>query len=199
MALLIPPGNVQYALVIKHDSDNEPMFVTCGHDVTGSLGVPTADLLAIATAWFPFLDNLPTSAVFTEIQGRYGTSNPAEMVGLTVPIGRRGANGNPQLPQNSALLVRKITNRGGRRGRGRMFFPYLLAEGNVNEVGDFATVPRNTLQAVLDQVLTDLQAIGAGPVLLHESTGVTAPGSPDPIVSLVVDGRIATQRRRLRR
>ncbi len=199
MALLIPAGFVQYALVIKHDLDPEPMIVTCGHDVQGALGTPAGDLDAIAGAWKNLLVEMTSDAVFTNIVGRYGTSTTGEQIVVDVVQNYRGGQTDNFLPQNTSVLVKKITNRGGRRGRGRMFFPYLTPATTVSEIGVLAAGLITNYNTRLNNVQAALNAIGGGPVLLHESTGTTPPGLPTPITDFQLSCVIATQRRRLRR
>lgn len=117
-------------------------------------------------------------------------------------------------PSNCALLLKKYTTRAGRRGRGRMYVPgipeALVEPGGQVDSAHLAFWNTTILPTVLGFV-TDL---GSGftdgeiaPVLLHDllrdpETGDPIPGSglpPDRMVALQPDGRIATQRRRLRR
>ncbi len=199
MTLLIPAGFVQYALRVKHDNDPELMIMTCGHDVQGATGTPAGDLDAIAGAWQNLLTNLCTRAVFQDIVGYYGTSDPNERIVVEVARGGRGAQPDQMLPQNVAMLVKKTTNQGGRRGRGRMFFPHLLAESTVDETGNIGQSTVTAYQDLLNTVRTQLAAIGGGPVLLHATSLTSVAGPPTPVNAFVLSSVVATQRRRLRR
>ena len=101
------------------------------------------------------------------------------------------------LPQNCAILVQKRTARGGRKGRGRMYWPPVYP----NEA---TTGPTGLLDAgahtAWQTAMTEFHALSVAEsqplVLLHsEAAGAIA---PDNITSLVAQQRIATQRTRLR-
>lgn len=105
-----------------------------------------------------------------------------------------GTGAADALPINCALLVNKITTRGGRKGRGRFFLPpFTVAEGGVNNVGTIASGDITALQAKLENFLTGLLTPGFNPVLLHEDGSL-----PNEIVDLILQPTIATQRRRMR-
>jgi len=107
-----------------------------------------------------------------------------------------GSTGGTSSSPNCATLVKKITNQGGRAGRGRMFFPS-PPESNVDSAGFILPAIVTAMQTQLDAFYT---AIGTGsfsPVVLH---GVGSPiTTPSLITSFQVDPKSATQRRRLRR
>jgi hypothetical protein len=82
---------------------------------------------------------------------------------------------------------------GGRRARGRMFLPpFGLHEGNVSPNGMLEDDFVADTQAILALWFADIDM-----VLLHDSATPGAP-EPYPLTNLVLDNRIATQRRRLR-
>ena len=95
-----------------------------------------------------------------------------------------------------AWLVRKVTNFGGRTGRGRLYIPG-MSEAVCGTGGVVGNTQRLALQNALETFRTNLNAVGLVATLLH---GAASPvPSPMPIVSYQVDTRAATQRRRLRR
>lgn len=101
-------------------------------------------------------------------------------------------------PSNVAVLIQKRSTRGGRRGRGRMYVPWLISDANVNEVGIIVAGTVTAIQTECIDFLAGLTAASTGMVLLH-NTGGSAPGSPDVVNALIVDNLIGTQRRRLGR
>lgn len=109
------------------------------------------------------------------------------------PAGEPGGAGNNPAPPNVATLIRKVTALGGRRGRGRMFWP-CIEESNIDHAGRIPTLDRAAKQAVVDSFFEDVETFGRQLVLLHDTAAVP----PTPITSLVVDERVATQRDRLR-
>lgn len=98
------------------------------------------------------------------------------------------------LPSNCAYIVTKYTASGGQRGRGRM---YLVGptEADVDLSGSILASRVTTAQTAMNNLLAD-HAAGAGAMRLFHAT---SPFTPTPITSLVVQGQIGTQRRRMRR
>lgn len=102
--------------------------------------------------------------------------------------------GSPLTP-NTSVLVKKLTARGGRKGRGRMFVPGMcVSEIDVDENGIISTPDLADIQLQWSDFLADLQTSVCLPYLLHSDSTL-----PDEITSLVVEPLVATQRRRLRR
>lgn len=115
---------------------------------------------------------------------------------------------------NAAVLVKKSTALGGRRGRGRMFIPG-LHESQVSIGGTLASGVQTAWASVMDAIFSGLATNDTPMYLLHAPTGKWGisttgqprwiPGSPSTapapteVTSLTVDGKVATQRRRLRR
>jgi len=110
------------------------------------------------------------------------------------PTSLAGTIGSPGYPGVSAL-VQKQTSIGGRKGRGRLFWP-CVPEGNVAVGGALTGTLQANLQSMFDDVLTDMAAADFPLMLLH-SEGV--PQSPYEITALSVQNQTATQRRRNRR
>lgn len=106
----------------------------------------------------------------------------------------QGTLGGTAPPPNCCYMVRKITARGGRQGRGRMFIPPIwTTETNVDAAGVMTAVARNAIQEVIDDTMTAWLATTFPPVLLHSDAD-----TPDAITSLQLQQTLATQRRRLR-
>lgn len=98
------------------------------------------------------------------------------------------------LPINCALLVSKITGRGGRKGRGRFYIPpFTVAEGAVNAAGQIDSGDITSLQSKVNVFFAAISGLEPFAVLLHEDGTL-----PDEITAMTVQGTIATQRRRMR-
>lgn len=95
-----------------------------------------------------------------------------------------------------AVLVRKTTNLGGRKGRGRMYFPGLHST-HVDSGGTISSGTLTTLQTAFETFANDLLDSPEIDrlVLLHSAGGP----APTTIQALTVEGSLATQRRRARR
>lgn len=195
MSLIIPPGFSQALLKFSLAGDPEEMVMTFGVDNEAPY---TGDLSGAAAIRDKFLAAFPASVISTSytfrgcklLVGQDG--GPPAIYDSIVAITGTAALAN--LPQNCAVLVKKVTALGGRRGRGRMFMPpMVLNEGAVDANGMIDESNRDGVNDRWDTFLT-----GLGMVLLHDSLGAGIEPAPTPVTNLIVDGRIATQRRRLR-
>src|SRR4030095_10322271 len=95
-----------------------------------------------------------------------------------------------------ALLVKKLTARGGRKGRGRFYYPD-VQEAAVDASGTIDSSSLAGYQTRWNDWMRDIVGgDGLGlPVLLPREG---SHGSPDEILSTPVQAKVATQRRRLR-
>lgn len=205
MATVIPPAYAQVAFLHEHAPDPEPMICTMGFDLTGVGGAFEDAVEAILNAWqLQVVPNMDTNTLSIGCVAQIGQDGgPPLRIEVVTPTA--GAIAGEYLPQNCALLVRKLTTLGGREGRGRMYVPYILLESDVSEVGAVATTRLADLQTTFSNLHADwMNTIGASapatpPVLLHSEPQLGLTPVPTPITAFAVDGRIATQRRRLRR
>lgn len=202
MALVIPPTFGQASWELKNSGDPESWFITCGFDLSAGT--------------YPYEDNLTTISGEFLVNILPGFSTTTAFVGTHLAIGQdggpplrvfkaqsqSGSSGSDKLPQNCALLVTKTTSRPGRPGKGRMYLPNYINEGEVDNVGNIDGTERAAFQTLFDDFYDALIAGVAGesspPVLLHNE-GVPGGTTPTPINSFSVQPVIATQRRRLRR
>lgn len=95
---------------------------------------------------------------------------------------------------NVALLIRKNTLVGGRRGRGRFYWP-IIADGVISNGGFIDGLTVGALQNAFASFHAGLND-GGHPMQLLHADAVT---QPVPVSSLTVQGTVATQRRRLRK
>lgn len=209
MALVIPPGFAQIALVFRLAGDAEPMVTTFGVDLDPTDTNASEALRRISIVW----QTVP--ALSTVMSNQYRLINLRAAIGQDggPPVQAElaadipgGATSAP-LPQNCAILVRKRSALAGREGRGRMYIPG-HPETQVDAAGVLDSTANADLSLRWPQFLTRLAAppgaengntLPCPMVLLHTSPqlGLTPP--PTPVTSLTHDSRIATQRRRLRR
>ena len=139
------------------------------------------------------LDRIPTALSIASILVKFGPNATGPFADLGVAVTGTGSSGD--VNPNMAMLIRKITNEGGRKGRGRMFWP--VAEDQVAQAGVLKTSPDQV--AAMDTALSDwhddLVAADLQPVLLHNDSG----DPPTVITAWSTQSTTATQRRRLRR
>ena len=112
------------------------------------------------------------------------------------PVGLAGTAAAGSAAPNTAVLVRKVTALGGHAGRGRMFIPGIL-ETQVGSNGFITPSALTGWQDELDNFFTFMEASDLPPVVLHSEGSPLS--TPTEIVQLIVDPRVATQRRRLRK
>lgn len=193
---IIPPGFAQLNHVIALAGDNEEMICT----------------MAIKYADVTFAD-VPDiiESCFDAFEGRFKGRMTADYTIMRIDSYSNFAGLNQvytsqqpavpcliaqnSTPQNCAFLIKKMTNTGGRTGRGRMYVPG-VSEEIVSPAGVVTASTVSAWNTALASYISDLNAIvGVDfPCLLHSQVG----DLPMEITSLICDTRIATQRRRLR-
>jgi hypothetical protein len=198
MPKVIPTGFIDCAMFIERTGDVEPYICTFG----AKIAVPpfTQDnAIALSNLVGAELKKvLHTTERFTALHVRVG-SDGAPLL-REVPMSVSGISATERATQNVALVVNKISEVGGRRNRGRMFWPS-VGESFVDMVGLLTIAQRDAHQAVFDLFLNGLRGQGGYSqntdqmVILH--TGL--PVAPTVVSSLRVERLVGTQRRRLRR
>lgn len=185
--------------ILQQTGDDQPYNVTLGFtaDSVGSAGDFVDEM---ATTWVTNLRSSTTTAVtLVGTEGLFydGTHEHS----LAHDVGDAGTGGTGVLPSNCALLVAKNTDFAGRKFRGRMYWPSMLAEGNVDINGIIDSSVVTALQGHFDAVFTALDGVsGASPALLHDKVtdGVLDDTPATLLSSFTVKPKIGTQRRRLR-
>lgn len=107
------------------------------------------------------------------------------------------SGGNTQPPAVS-VIVRKITARPGRTGRGRMFIPWGVQDSDVGEDGTIAGGAVESWESAIQFFNDALIALEIAPVILHNE-GVPGGVTPSVITGWAVENVVGTQRRRQRR
>lgn len=201
MGVVVPIGFAQVNMQFFLTGDAEPMVVTLGVD-SGAEDNPST----LADAVWSRLNVAGSNFVATEISNQYrmGPFVASIMTATGPQIGtgdlqvQGTSSGVLPVPQNCAILVQKRTARGGRKGRGRAYFPPInMNEANVSPTGVILAAQVTAWQDAMTEFLISSDTEGQPLVLLHsEEAGAIA---PDPITALQVQTVIATQRTRLRR
>lgn len=190
---LIPVGTAQVNLIFTGTSLPNGAECTFGVDL-GVGGNPTviAGLVDDAVGVSGFMSNLSNEVELSSILVKFGpVSTGASAQISTSHSGSAGVGG----PPNVTFLVRKTTDDGGRAGRGRMYLPQ-PAESQVAPSGAVEGAAHSALQSDLDTFFGELVASDIPMLVLH---GSGSPISvPSEVTALVLDGHVATQRRRLR-
>lgn len=194
---IIPPGYAEAVIPITREGDDRPYVVTFGLEVdlgdVDAAQIADNVLTAFAGVW---RTSLPTGGNVGPATLRLGQDGGDPVI-VESTVVEPTQNGQPFCPQNVALLVQKRSGYGGRRNRGRMYFPG-VTEAAVDNVGVIAPGTLAAYQALADDWLETFGFANPGVgnmVILHS----TEPATPTVVTSLRVEPMVATQRRRLRR
>ena len=195
-----PPGYASCSYQLNQTGLVRPAFITFGVDPTGTDPATIAGQLATAYTSAGSLNTLiDQSVTMSAVRVSLGTDGTGDLVYvLATTVTGGNALGTSSLPPNCAVLIHKSTARGGRRGRGRMYLPWTVAEANVDETGVIGATQVTQHNAAVSAWQSALSA-GSNPLVLLHSPGKTAQPAPDPVTSMACDRLIATQRRRLGR
>lgn len=199
MADIIPPGFAEITIPLQHEALARAAAVVFGVEDEG--GVVNPDTIAglVQTAFVNTL-GVPVDEDVTigPTIARMGQDGGEALVGYASGTAPGGASRADAIAANTAALIHKRTQRGGRRGRGRMYLPWCISDANVSETGVLGTAQRDGLSTDANDFLGDLAAAGVPMYLLH-SSGVSTTGDPNLVTSMSCDPIVGTQRRRLGR
>ncbi len=196
MGVTIPVNYGLLAFHTKTDLDPEEMLWTVGVNLT-SVSDPQDVCTDAHAAWSDHIADLTSTIVdLTRVTLKVGPSSTgATYQDVTAASGNDGGS---LLPPNSAVLVQKLTNLGGRKGRGRVYLPGISEiSGTLDSSGTFSSGEAGVITAAMNALLLDIgtgsASEGAPLVLLHSDST-----TPTLIVQFFCENKIATQRRRLR-
>jgi len=198
------PGIAHVIITLRHPLVRRPAAVTLAVDPTSTNPATVASAVYVAFIAASSLKTLVDSDVVIGPTTAYlGTDGAEDLAGVhtATTVGSAGASA---IHQGSAVLLTKLTARGGRRGKGRMYLPWSVAPGNVDETG---TIGAGTVTAINAAASTFLSALNSGQVpmmLLHKQHvrkdgSVSIPPAADAVTGLTVSSLISSQRRRLGR
>ena len=114
----------------------------------------------------------------------------------------QGAAGLDTLAPNTAVLYSFSSAFAGPRGRGRVYLPGWAFENQVSDLGVIDPLIVADMTSALNTYVEGLETAGPGitfQVILQGDTGISPPLGTVPVRGRQVQGRVATQRRRLRK
>lgn len=201
MAIDIPEGFAQAAWVVTGQYGTDPFVTTLGLGIASSEGsltdIANQCFAAFVTAFRTKLSNGLTlqKCTITTVEGGSLGSVDSD---LAPSQGGRSSNDDVIA---LALLLNKRTAQLGRKGRGRMFIPGVLADDDTGLGGQYSDSARDDFQDRAADFLLNITGQAPGqvdpqelnPVLLH-TDGTT----PTSISSLVVAPKVGVLRKRLR-
>lgn len=196
MPMTIPDGSAAVLIPLKHSLLTRSAAITFGvsTDTTSLAHIALCDAVnnAFATTLGTLIDNSvtigPTHAAFGQADG--------SAVAVVGSASATGGSVVTSVPPAVAFLIRKTTNAGGKRGRGRFYLPWSIATANIDEGGTIAGATVTAMQTKATAFLTAIQSItgGVNMLLLHQTGSSVA----TVVTTLTADARAATQRRRQR-
>ena len=193
----IPPGWANMTWVISRAGDLEPYTTSLGLEL-GASGFVVADAIALTDAIETTTRAcLGTTETFVRVDYAYNEGDGVQEYSDDVNLAGTLVASTALAPQNTAALIQKGTQRPGRSGRGRMYWP-TLTDSDVDNVGIVTPAVKTRLLAMLNALTAAITAAEGfvWPVVLHSTTGG---GEPDRITSFTVSNQAATQRRRMRK
>ena len=197
MTTLIPPGFAAFAEEIIHAGSGRSAFVTGGVDVSSFGGDSEAAANAVHGSFGAWQPELTSNANFHGATLRIGQDGGDSVVADSTSAPIVGTLAGAVQSANSAVLVSKQTALGGRKGRGRWFFPWGVTENNVDPLGVIDAEHVAGLQTAANNLLASFISNECPLVILHSDV-VGAP-APTLVTSLSVQALIGSQRRRLGR
>lgn len=155
--------------------------------------VEIAENVKTAVETSNFLANSTSEVRITSILVKHGPNDTGPAAELGVQI--FGETSGNAVPPQVAVLIRKNTVQGGRKGQGRFFLPG-IPEAGVSSAGVLDQAYVNDIQAAMDAFHESLADQLMPMLLLHSVEGSS--DLPLAVTRLVVQSKVATQRRRLR-
>lgn len=194
--MIIPAGFAQVNLKFTGADLPTGAEMTFGIDNQTAGDTPADIALAVADAWttagLPASQNVGVTLSSILVKVGPNATGPSAELAQTIPGTVTGDSDPPQ----TAMLVQKVTNFGGRAGRGRMYQPG-VPEAFVNGAGALTGTTASIVQGLWEEFRSILEAGDHELVLLHAEGSPLS--TPTPIIGLTVDGQCASQRRRNRR
>lgn len=186
-----PPGFFEAVTEFDIPGPAGPALVITHHEMTTAQ--PASELaFQMAEAWqLGVLGELADDVTLSRVRvvlGQDGAPTEGEWQGNVA-----GSSAVDEASPQVAILVKKVTGFAGRDMRGRMYVPG-IGKTAVQADGGITAAKLEDLQFAFTNFLANLTANGTPMVLGHN-----APLQDwTPVTNLVVDARVATQRRRLR-
>lgn len=200
MGVFIPSGYGQATFGFRTGQNaTKTSAFTLGYKLPAAGATALSHALAIRSAWSSASGRLWWPASYssqtTFLGVRVTESISGGLITADGAFAVIGTGAQDQMPPNVALLVKKVTQFGGRHNQGRMYLPPAwLSETVVTSAGNLAGGDVITINGMLEASRAAQVAAGFDLYLLHSTAGPI----PVPIDSLSIDSRVATQRRRLR-
>lgn len=200
MSVTIPVGYGEASIIHTGANGTAPFVCTLGLDLDHYPGSEDQAANGLMQVWgselHTKLHNTMTIERVIIAVGQAGGEQPTVSSNLP-PIA--GTRDTANAPINCAIIMNKNTSTLGRKGRGRMFLPGMLAEGQVGLSGGLNTATRQTYDEIFGNILDALTTGSEDyspmvPVLLHSDPD----DDPSVINSFTTAPLCGTLRKRIR-
>lgn len=198
------PGYASCSLEMKHATMSRSAFITFGcNPVDTDPSAVAASLATAATQAGSLGSCIDSNVTWIAARASLGTDGSEDLVGV-YPMNIPCTLSASTLPANCAMLVHKLTARGGRRGRGRFYIPWTIGTSTITEAGGVIASDVARVQAAVEVWAGQVNTLVGPVVLLHRPSepGIahpSSPGAPNVVTGYRADPLVATQRRRLGR
>lgn len=195
---------------LKHDLMTREAAVT--YALNDNTANQSAQVWADSAQIF-FCDNwkaqIDTGARVMRTTAIKGDGTSTFTTGLSTDPPTRGLNAMSSTTPNCAILLRKNTAVGGRRNRGRIYLPFMINEGEVDEAGSLSAGVIGDINTDAAAWLSDLESGGDQEFVIanrfydapwdNPSRHLVSVNIGEHVTSLTCESVIATQRRRMPR
>lgn len=195
MAVTIPPGYAQASVEHWLTGYNRPAVTTWGVKIQGTPAAGAAGLAQIfqdhyITAFMPRTDSNVRIRSTRMVIGQDGGE---PLVGVA-DNGATGSSSRSSTAPALALMATKNTGLGGRRNRGRVYFPWAVSDDSVAENGAVSEGTLTAWNGSLEEFwdLLDQSTLFDGLYVLH-GPGL---GAPTEVTGLQANPTIRTQKQR---
>jgi hypothetical protein len=192
--VFIPTGYAQINLMWTWTASSQTAECEFGVNLDGYPGGVSEAASDVLTAYGDAnMKVLQTNHItLTNVHCKFGPNDTG--AAGDAPAGIAGDLSTQGLTPNTCVLITKVTELGGRHGRGRMYWPG-WEEGTVDSYGILDDDAFGAFVTHMTEFHDALDSAGLPMELLH--TADTP--DPSPIVALTPQRKVATQRRRLGR
>lgn len=200
MSLVVPAGFGLAAIHVVGAAGTSPYITTIGVDLDAAAGDYVAAANNVLASYVNAFEGVTgENFVISKVSLFVGDGDGGGSVDSTDP-GTPGLRDGDMAPVGMAPVARKITTDLGRKGKGRMFLPAVLADLDVDEGGTIPLASRNIFQGYANGFLTNLldadPAMPLPPVLFHSEGSVST--IPTPIQGMVISEKVGWIRGRIR-
>ena len=193
--LLLPAGYGVCTVIVAVSGRTKPFTTSFGYNLPAGAEVDNTAALnsCLITADHPFdHTNMATPYTYLGISTRQ--QGDVDQFGFDLPQSITGTQSILPPSSNCSILVKKTSGLVGKKNRGRMYVPpFNITEADIDPKGIITPAERDAMQFFYDNMLGDLAGADLPMVILHHEAG-----TPTPVTSLLVEGLLATQRRRMR-